>query len=293
MSPYFYHVVPPDTAQGQYAAQFAAQVLDAHQVVVLNDSSDSYSSSLSDSFATSFSQVGANYNVVVKNFTLGDASSLDLAVQSAFAQNSPDLIFLAGYSNDLNNLKNELARKQSTIPVMGGDASYKLGDFGSGNYSNFYFTAFTYPDAWDILCPASQSCAGKRPPISDNSEYGKTFDPRDQHSDQYGFARTAPHSLLAYDATTALVLAANSIASQLSTGNTSLEAVRIALQGVSFQGSSGQIAFSGSDPTNKAVFMLCVDSHHHTQLARTYGQFAVGAKDYQVGTDYIKSALCA
>lgn len=294
MSPYFYRVVPPDTVQGQYVAQFASQVLGAHRIVVFNDNTDSYSGSLGDSVATSISQMGADYQVTVKNFSLGNANDIRTAVRDVLSQDSSiDVFFLAGYSDDLNNLKQELAQNHSSIPVIGGDASYEFGGYTNGSYQNFYFSAFTYPDAWDILCPSGESCADLRPPISDNIDYGKTFDPKAQHTGEYGFARTGPHVLLAYDATSALIQAAHNLAMQSTAEDISQEAVRIALQGVAFQGSSGQVSFHGSDPVNKAVFLLCVDSHHHTQLVRAYGQFAPGTKNFQPAPEYIKYRMCA
>ncbi len=295
LSTYFFRIVPSDTKQGQYAAQFASQVLAAHRVAVLSDNADPYSESLGDSFATSFSQLGSGYTVISKNFSLGNSDSLSSALNDIFSQNPPpDLIFLAGYADDLNSLKSELTQLKSNILVMGGDASYELGGYSPGNYSNFYFAAFTYPDTWDILCPSNTNCATLRPSISNSTTYAATFDPKKQHPGEYGYARPGTHVLLAYDATRALILAASSALSPSNGGvSISREAVRDALQHVSFLGASGQISFDGSDPANKSVVMLCIDHNHHTQLTRVYEQFALGAKDSQLDPDYIKYKLCA
>jgi eukaryotic-like serine/threonine-protein kinase len=295
-SNYFFRVVPSDTQQGLDAAQFASEVLSARRVAVLSDGGDAYSGSLADSFAKNFTALRSDHSLISQSFALNNADSLNSALNSALSQN-PDLIFLAGYANDLNNLKDDLAKTGNNIRVMGGDAAYELGGYAyHGNYTNFYFSAFTYPDTWDIICPSGATCATDRPSVTTISAYATLYDPRDQHPGEYGYARMGAHVLLNYDATSALLRAANNVLS-ISNGRVriSLESVRGAVQGVSFQGASGQISFSpsNSDPVNKNVLMLCVDGNHHTQLVKVYGQFASGVKDYSVSPDYVAHTLCA
>jgi len=202
------------------------------------------------------------------------------------------MIFIAGYGDDVNNLKTKLEQNGNSFPIMGGDAAYELGGYNSpGNYRNFYFTAFTYPDTWGILCPSGTACAYQVPSAADEKVYSNLFDSKNQHPGEYNYARMGPHVLLTYDATTAMILAAESIVSN--GGKITLDAVRDAIQITSFQGASGRISFSESDPVDKAVYVLCVDNHAHTQLVQVYGRFAQGARNFRLDTSYIKYSLCA
>lgn len=290
-SPYFFRMVPSDNEQGRYAVQFASEVLGVHMVAIFSDSHNSYSQSLANGFTTSFRSLGSDYISIPESFTLGSADSLDAPLNDALAKHV-DMIFLAGYGADVNNLKSKLAQQGSNITVMGGDASYELGAYDAQNYHNFYFTAFTYPDTWGIVCYQRPACAALQPTVTNDKHYKGTFDPKGQYTGQYGYARTGPHVLLSYDATTALLMAANVIRPSLNKGITTRQMIRDAIQRVSFQGSSGQISFTGSNPSNKAVLILCIDSNHHTQLVSVYGQFVPGVPDYRASPQEIRNILC-
>lgn len=290
ISPYFFRVIPSDAEQGKYAAQFASTVLNVHRVAVLSDNTSSYSQSLGESFTTSFNNLGSSYTVIPEQFTLHTAASLNAPLKNILAQNPPvDMIFLAGYADDLNNLKSQLGPNASSLPIMGGDAFYELGSYTARNYSNFYFTAFNYPDTWNLLCPPSSACATLTPSVVKN--YSSTFDPKGLYPGQYSYARTGPHVSQSYDAMFAMLAAVDSV---ISNGQTiTREAIRDAIQQISFQGATGEISFHGSDPVNKTVVLLCVDSNSHTQLVRVYGKFAQGARNYQIPLSYIRNGLCA
>jgi ABC-type branched-subunit amino acid transport system substrate-binding protein len=291
LSPYFFRIAPPDAEQGKDAAQFASQVLDARQVAVFSDSSNPYSKSLAESFANNFSSLGSEHAVISEPFTLGSPDTLDASVNNVLSRNNIDMIFMAGYADDLNSLKDKLGPSAYRISLMGGDASYEFGGYTEGNYNNIYFTSFMYPDTWNILCPPRSSCASLAPAVTVAQNYSAIFDPKKIHVGQYGYARPGPHVLLSYDATLALLKAADNV---LANGESlSLDVIRNALQNVSFQGATGQIAFSGSDPINKTVLMLCVDQKHHTQLVQNYGQFAQGAKKFAPDINEIRYQLCA
>lgn len=292
LSSYFFRIAPPDIEQGKDAARFASQVLNARRVAVFNDSNNPYSKSLAESFTNSFNSLSSDHVAISEPFTLGSPDTLDAPVHDVLSQDTIDMIFIAGYADDLNSLKDKLGSNVNSIPLMGGDASYEFGGYTTkGNYSNIYFTSFTYPDTWSIVCPKGSSCVSLTPAVADAQKYSAIFDPKQLHLGHYGYARQGPHVLLSYDAAWALLQAANNV---LANGESlSLDAVRNALQSVSFQGATGQIVFNGSDPVNKTVVMLCIDSHYHTQLIGTYGQFAPGAKNLVLGIGTIRYQRCA
>ncbi len=284
---YFFRVAPPDSEQGQDAAQFASQVLNAQHVLVLSDPTNSYSKSLGTSFANGFRKINANEVADTRPFTLHNLNSLDAPMQPILSQNPPiNMVFVAGYADDVDNVKTWLANHNTTAIVMGGDAAYELGGYPQGqNYKNIFFSAFTYPDTWSLLCPNHSDCASLEPPMLNPDKYKQTFDPNNQHPGEYSYSRSGPHVFLSYDATQAFLEAAMSALPAANGNSIPRQAIRDALQhDAPFQGASGQISFSGSNPVDKTVVMLCVDSEHRTHLIHVYGKFAPGAKDFQDAT---------
>ena len=285
--PYFYRVIPSDAGQGKNAVQFASQILNAHTVAVFSDNTNPYSKSLSNSFTSSFNALGSGYTAIPESFQLSNADSLDAPLNNLSSQSSPvDMLYLAGYADDLSNLKAKLEANNLSFPIMGGDAFYEFGGYGKGDYSNFYFTAFTYPDIWTILCPNNTNCTSPAPDATDATQYAQTFDPKGIHRGDYGYERPGPHVWQSYDAATALFQAAE--VAQANGQSLSLNSVSNALPNVSFQGTTGAISFSGSEPNNKTMVMLCIDSHYHTQLIGTYGDFARGATNLTFNINTIR-----
>ncbi|MGI9058481.1 MAG: branched-chain amino acid ABC transporter substrate-binding protein [Ktedonobacteraceae bacterium] len=292
--PYFFRVIPSDAGQGKDAAQFASQTLNARRVAVFSDGANSYSKSLADSFTSSFTALGTgtDHTVIPESFHLSNADSLDAPLNNMLSQNpGVDMIFLAGYADDLDNMKPKLKESAPSLPIMGGDAFYEFGGYSTGDYSNFYFTAFTYPDIWRVLCLNNTNCSSPAPTATDATQYSQIFDPKGIHRSEYGYDRPGPHVWQSYDATSALLQAVESV--QASGQSLTLDIVANALSNVSFQGTTGEISFNGSDPVNKTVVMLCIDSHYHTQLIGTYGQFAPGAKNLVLGIGTIRYQRCA
>jgi ABC-type branched-subunit amino acid transport system substrate-binding protein len=288
LSPYFFRVVPPDLQQGAVAAQFASQVLGARHVAVFSDSMNAYSKSLGEGFTQAFTGSGSNYTVVPVPMTVHNADSITSAVAHIVHANV-DLIFLAGYADDIDHLKTQLAQQNLSIEVMGGDAAYEFGGYTQGNYRDLYFTAFTYPDVWNILCPGS-SC-GEVPLAADPKAYAATFDPHNQHPEEYGYERMGPHVWLSYDSVNVLLNAATMILSD--SESVQLDAMQQAIERGSFQGASGLISFQGGNPIDKTVVILCLDSKGHTQIVHAYGKFARGATPPSLDSSYVRNSLCA
>ena len=273
-SPYFFRVVPSNKQQGIRGAQYAINVLGKKHVALFYDQQDPYSQSLAQDFLQEFQKDGGQLAVEEK-YTVGQPGTLPAELQDALNK-SPDLIYFSGYATDVSTLlSNPLP---SDLPVLGGDALYELGGYStsaraSGGFTHLRFTAFAYPDEWDVL--------GYSPKPIFFSEYPAYFDPNGSHQNDphpYGFIRADNDVILSYDATLAMLSGCNLA---LSSGKQSitlgdLESALRNLNGANtIQGVSGQIAFGpDGDPINKAIVLLSVDSQGFIHMDSTIlGQF--------------------
>jgi serine/threonine protein kinase len=265
-SSYFFHVNPTNKAEAIAGAQYAEKTLGAKKVIVFADYADSYSQSLGSDFTQQFNADGGSATEV--SYTRGQASTIQSAVQQALQQ-KPDLIYFAGYSDDVSTLLSALnaANAPASLNVLGGDALYILSGYHGVSLSRLRFTAFAYPDEWDV-----QGLGGQKPPFF--NDYANDFDPNHQHTtgSPYGFTRPDSDAMLSYDATTAMLDAA---ASAAKTGtNVTMSSVENALQHTAFQGVSGWITFDqNGDPVNKALVVLAVDSQGHIQMQKVVNKF--------------------
>jgi serine/threonine protein kinase len=272
-SPYFFRVAPSNKQQGSQGAEYAMNTLHAKNVALFDDQQDPYSQSLAQDFLQEFRKNGGQLAVEEK-YTVGQPGTLPSALQDALKKN-PDLIYFSGYANDVSTLLSNLP-SQNTLPVLGGDALYELGGYSStaraSGFTHLSFTAFAYPDEWDIL-----GYGGQKPPLF--SEYPRDFDPNSQHQPGvYGFTRTDNDVMLSYDATLALL---SSCDMALSSGKQSItpEDLQQALKKLNgsntIQGVSGQIAFGpDGNPINKAIVLLTVDSQGFIHMnPNILGQF--------------------
>jgi serine/threonine protein kinase/ABC-type branched-subunit amino acid transport system substrate-binding protein len=266
VSPYFFRVVPSNQSQGIQGTAYVQQSLHAKRVALFYDPGDSYSQSLAQDFKQSFVSAGGQI-VVTETYTVGKPGTLPTVVSDALAHN-PDLIYFSGYASDVSTLLSNLP-VGNNIPVMGGDALYELGGYQStarANFSHLRFTAFAYPDEWDVL-----GYSGSKPAFF--SEYPAAYNPASLPNLSYGFTRADNDVILSYDATVALLTGCNGA---LSTGKSSItsqdvvEALKAINGPKTFQGVSGQIAFgSNGDPMNKAIVVLYVDATGHIHMEPT------------------------
>src|SRR5262249_45078739 len=149
---------------------------------------------LADDFSKQFVADG-NQIVDTENYTVGDKAGLPAHLQNALNAN-PDLIYFAGYADDLAVLLVNLPASLPNLQVLGGDALYELGGYppsARSGFSRLHFTAFAYPDEWSILGMGSQPFF---------SDYATDFNPAgaDHSTSPYGFTRADNHTILAYDA---------------------------------------------------------------------------------------------
>src|SRR5581483_9508454 len=259
ISPSFFRVVPPNKAQGIAGTNYALS-LGAKNAAVFVDPTNLYSQSLGNDFKQQFAAKGGK--AVVANYTVGKPETLQPALTNALKQ-TPDLIYFAGYSNDVSALLKDLvaAGTPDTLQVLGGDALYELGGYQGNSVaerSRLRFTTFSYPDEWDI------SGLGAKKPLF-FSEYPTAFSGGQKG---YGFDRPTNQAMLSYDAMSALLNAA------ASTGKITLKSADLqkALTTTGFQGASGYIEFGPDrDPINKALVVLKVSPEGYTQMEKVIG----------------------
>jgi ABC-type branched-subunit amino acid transport system substrate-binding protein len=182
----------------------------------------------------------------------------------------PDLIYFAGYADDVAVLLVNLPTLQPNLQVLGGDGFYLPSAYPSSakpGFSHLSFTAFAYPDEWDIL--------GLDKPAF-FSEYPADFNPAgaDHGTNPYGFTRADYGVILAYDATYALLQGCQNVL----TAQNALTpgALRNGLAQITgkenIQGVGGQISFgSNGDPVNKAIVVLYVDPNGYIRLVEKNG----------------------
>ena len=272
-SPYFFRVVPSNNQQGIQGAKYAINTLNAKKVALFYDQQDSYSQSLAQDFQVEFQKEGGQV-AAEETYTVGQPGMLPAKLQDALKKN-PDLIYFSGYSSDVSTLLSNIS-PQDNLPVLGGDALYELGGYSSSarasGFTHLHFTAFAYPDEWEVLEDSSQK------PVF-FSEYPVDFDPNSLHQGSpYGFTRADDDVMLSYDATVTLLSGCN-IA--LSSGKQSItsEDLQQALQKLNganaIQGVSGQIALGpDGNPINKAIVLLYVDDKGFIHMdSNILGQF--------------------
>jgi len=267
-----FRIVPSNREQGKIGAQYASAVLKAKKVALFYDTGDPYSKGLAQGFKNQFINDG-NRIVYQAEFTIGQSDTLYDYTHAALTVD-PDLIYFASKSLDVNILRNSLKKvpttqfpKASTLPIMGGDAFYQLGGYNSETFkelSNFYFTAYAYPDEWNAL--------RKPPPYPFFQDYANAFDPGHKHPGIYSYSRAHSEAILSYDAMQVLLDASRKVL--LASRKTSMRGIelRSVLLQTSpdqpFAGMSGRIAFKpNGDPEDKVIIVLQVDKGH-IQLAK-------------------------
>ena len=215
-----------------------------------------------------------NQIVDTENYTVGDKASLPALLQKALNSN-PDLIYFAGYADDLAVLLVDLGTSHPNLQVLGGDALYTTSGYplsAKSGFSRLRFTAFAYPDEWNIL-------GMNKPQFF--AEYASDFNPQgaDHSANPYGFTRADYDVILSYDAMYALLQGCqNVLVAQNTLTSTTLQYGLTQISGTkAIQGVSGQISFgSNGDPVNKAVVVLYVDQDGHIHMHGVLGCFAIG-----------------
>lgn len=277
---YFLRIAPTDDAQAQVAAQFARTTLNVHQVALFSDNDIPYSKTLARQFQRHW---GNDDTIAVTHYARGNAISLHTALQKALSL-APDLLYFAGYPDDLQQmLQDPLLQSRLTTNqphVMGGDGLYTLGGY-SGTYRELYFTAFAYPDEWDILGMQNDQ---QKPKFL--AEFPEDFDPQNLHDPgDYNYRRPQATTMLSYDALKTLIIGCKlALKSNSPWKLSNLQPALLSIDGSTtdktLQGITGQIRFtSAGNVADKTVVILCVSkgtTSGFTKLVGIYNQFLVG-----------------
>lgn len=276
ISTYFFRVAPSNKTQAILGAKYAEQTLQAKTAVTFVDPADSYSRSLEQGFSTQFTADG-NKILATKNYITGQNGHADLPrlLQEAESTN-PDIIYFAGHAADVSILLANLPTtgQFSTLPILGGDALYELNYPPSAHvgFNHLRFTAFAYPDEWDV-----QNLQSQKPGFF--SDYSAAYNPNNQHANgQYGYTRPTADVILSYDAMLTMLKASNiALSSSISLTPADLQKALQQITGAkAIQGVSGQISFgSNNDPSNKAIVVLYVDPKGFIHLNSVQGCFLV------------------
>jgi eukaryotic-like serine/threonine-protein kinase len=277
ISPYFFRVAPANKRQAIIGAKYAEQTLKAKTAVTFVDPADPYSQSLEKYFSAQFIADG-NKILATENYTVGQQghAALPGLLKDAESKN-PDIIYFSGYANDVSIILSNLPTfgQFSTLPIMGGDALYELNYpiSARAGFNHLRFTAFAYPDEWDVL-----NLTGQKPPFFAN--YAAAFNPDGTHpAGQYGYTRTSNDVMLSYDATLTMLKASNIVLStKISLTPAGLQKALKQINGAkAVQGVSGQITIGpDNDPVDKAIVVLFVDQNGHIHLNSVQGCFLVG-----------------
>jgi len=273
-SPYFFRVAPPDNVQGQALGTLLVSQLNAKKILVLSDSTDSYSVSLANAVAGRITTLGGSFitGTFTENKTTVDQYQ-QIVENNANSSTPADAIFLAGFNVDGVRLAhavgnaaraNPINNQLSQLKVVGGDAIDSGLLLGQGNsvdvaiassyqqdMRRLIFTTFADFNEWNALnVPQSQQ------PIFFNDwklMYQSSLLSSNAPNPAY-------NGLMIYDAVGVFVDAA-----KLTRGSITGDAVHNALTTLgkgkvpAYQGVSGRIMFDNQgNPVNKAVVILTV-----------------------------------
>ncbi len=274
-SSYFFRVVPPASVAGRIGAVYAEQTLHARKAAVFVDVKNNFVLGLANGFTNRFTSDG-NTIVATENYTVGASGTLSVLLQDALSQH-PDVIYFAGYPGDMGGI---LAHLQPSDPrVLGGSSLYQLGGYPAAaqrGLGHLRFTAYSYPDEWNILEPGAK----KRPFFAD---YKADYDPNNQHSaSPYGFDRPDGTTMELYDAISVLLYGCGIALTAKPTiiGSDIQHALTQVTGKQAFQGVTSQISFgSDSNPIDRAVVIICVDKGRFFKMDGMYGKFMIGEAD--------------
>jgi eukaryotic-like serine/threonine-protein kinase len=276
VSRYLFRVCPSNKDEAVAGANYASQNLHAQNVIVFTDPLNAYTSSLSADFTAQFQNDGGTV-LKTENYTVGEASSVLSAIKDTVKYSTPDTVYFAGYASDLSTLMTYMAQNNfwPHVQIVGGDGFYQLHGYQTSSrpvWFRLHFTAFAYPDVWDVL-----GLGAKKPAFFAN--YTQDFDPAHKRPiGDYGWNRTDNDVMLSYDATVTFLTAVHDIGNfQISARG--VEQALTQLNGSkAFQGVSGQISLgSDGNPINKAVLFLNISPQGYINMVRgpVAGQFSL------------------
>jgi serine/threonine protein kinase/ABC-type branched-subunit amino acid transport system substrate-binding protein len=271
-SPYFFRVTLPASTQGDIGATYAEQSLHARTAAVFVDEKNNFALGLANGFTNRFIGDG-NIIVATENYTVGQSETLSPLLQNALSKH-PDVIYFAGYPGDMEGI---LSNLQPSDPiVLGGSSLYQLEAYSTEarkGLGHLRFTAYSYPDEWEILRLTTQKPAFF-------ADYQLAYDPNGLHTGSpYGYDRPDGTTLEVYDAISVLLYGCNIALTEKSTitGSDLQHALTQVTGNQAFQGVTSQISFGpDSNPRDRAIVIICVTQGKFLKMDGIYGKFLVG-----------------
>jgi branched-chain amino acid transport system substrate-binding protein len=228
---YIFRACYTDALQGVVGGNFAYKELKARKAFIMLDQANDYVKGLAESFEAAFVKLGGQ--IVGKESYTGtdtDFSAILAKVKTA----APDVVYLPDYYNIVNLATKQAKEKGIVVPFMGGDGwdSSDLDRQASdgGYYTNHFSPDDTRPEVVSFL----KAYAAK---YKDDKGQGLVPDAL---------------AALAYDATNLLFQAIKDA------GKDDTDAVRVAMEKISFTGVSGKITFDANHNPLKATLILAV-----------------------------------
>ncbi len=228
---------------------------------------DSYSNSLATAFNDALLPYLSANHIVFQPYSIGDSTSVIQSVQDAILKKHVTMIFFAGYADDIDAVETGIqsaqhaSKSDTAIPVFGGDGLYDLTRYINSTFSIVYSTIYAPPLKSDIDIVKDYRQAFSQSVLTPTSTTINDY------------TLLPPHAILSYDAAQAFLAALDN-----SLDKNSQETFNQELATVKFSGLSGNIVFQGnsstnheSDPSDKAVYILCADRNHAIHVAGAYG----------------------
>jgi ABC-type branched-subunit amino acid transport system substrate-binding protein len=273
-SPGFHRIESSNSQQVKYLLIFIQSVLHSQHILILSDSSDNFSTDLSNNLITNLNN--SSNGVQISYYIGGNIGSLNRALGSIVKIN-PDLLIFTGFPADLNTLKTTMIQRGLHIPrILGSQTLYELGAYTQpkpglpSNYANLIFSSFAFPDDNTLSGQAFQQA------------YALAFNGSGRFPGVYGKGRAGSQAALSYDA----ILAFQHAVDKLSGNGTipSMAEVSSTLNTLSFfTGATGNIGFlagsSDPDPATRPLYILCTNHNAQTQLLVKYNPDSVQKVD--------------
>ncbi len=135
-APNIFRICFTDPYQGETAAVFAANNLDAKEVAILYNTTDAYSEGLASAFEGKFAQFGEVINK--EGYSQNDSDFR--SVLTKIAANNPDALYLPEYYSKAGQILTQIKELGLNIPVIGPDGFDGIEEDYSNVAEGHYFT---------------------------------------------------------------------------------------------------------------------------------------------------------
>lgn len=225
---YVYRVCFEDAYQGAAMAVYTKDTLGKTKAAILSDSTSDYAKGLEAAFEKKFKEKGGE--VVSKSNYVSKDTDFNASL-TKIKNSGADVLYIPGYYNEVGSIIRQAREMGIDVPIVGGDGfdSSDLSKLaGNKEYLNdvYFTTAYTTVGASDELKAFIEAY---------KAEYNE--DP-------------SMFSALAYDSTNLLIQAYEEA------GTTDAEAVKAAMDKISFKGVTGSFTFDETHTPKKTALVV-------------------------------------